>query len=104
MTGTVKKMTADEIRAALEEALEIHGFESMSSIVEHLIEKTAERDSSMLEGQGDIDTPKNRRGIELSTFKSILDRLSAAYYEELHVHKTGEQPSYIAAQDAGNVG
>lgn len=98
----VKKMTAAEIRAALEEALEIHGFESMASIVEHLIEKAAENDSSMLEGQGDIDTPKNRRGIELSTFRSILDKLSAAYDEELHVHRTGEQPVYQAVNDAGN--
>lgn len=103
MTGSkVKGMTASEIREALEEALVIHGHESVSSIVEHLIEKAAEKDSSMLEGQGELDTPKNRRAIELTTFKSILDRLNAAYHEELHVHKTGEQPTYVAAQDAGN--
>src|SRR3546814_9537844 len=85
---------ADEIRAKVEEALTVIGTESVAGVVEYLIEAQAEKDSAMLEGQGDIDTPKNRRGIELSTFKSILDTLSAAYHEELAVHKTGEQPVY----------
>src|SRR3546814_8936291 len=86
---------ADEIRAKVEEALTVIGTESVAGVVEYLIEAQAEKDSAMLEGQGDIDTPKNRRGIELSTFKSILDTLSAAYHEELAVHRSEEHTSEL---------
>lgn len=90
MAESINKLTADEVQAATHEALYVIGSEGAASVAEQLIEREAEKVAS------EIEDPKKKRAAELVVFRTILDRLEAAYAEELHVHETGEEPTYDA--------
>ncbi|QEQ93681.1 hypothetical protein SEA_ZUKO_103 [Streptomyces phage Zuko] len=90
MTESINHLTADEARNALEEMITVLGCEGAASIAENFIEREAEKVTA------DIKDPKKKRGAELVIFRMILDKLEAAYAEELHVHETGEEPTYDA--------
>jgi hypothetical protein len=85
---SINKLTADESREALENMITVLGCEGAAAIAENFIEREAEKVAS------EIMDPKKKRGAELVIFRTILDKLEAAYAEELHVHETGEQPMY----------
>jgi len=90
MADSVNKLTADEIRAKIEEGLTVIGYEGAGSIAEFLIDQEAEKVTA------DIEDVKAKRGAELIYIRMVLDQLEAAYAEELHVHETGEEPTYNA--------
>lgn len=90
MSESINRLTSDEARKALEHMLDVLGCEGAASIAENFIEREAEKVAS------EIEDPKKRRGAELVIFRTILDKLEAAYKEELHVHETGEEPTYDA--------
>jgi len=85
---SINKLTSDEARDALENMITVLGCEGAAAIAEVFIEREAEKVAS------DIKDVKAKRGAELTVFRMILDKLEAAYAEELHVHETGEQPTY----------
>lgn len=93
MSENINKLTSDEARKHLEHMLTVLGCEGASEIAENFIEREAEKVAS------EIEDPKKRRGAELVIFRTILDRLERAYAEELHVHETGEQPTYDFGPD-----
>jgi hypothetical protein len=90
MGASINHLTADESREALEHMLTVLGCEGAASIAENFIEREAEKVTE------DIKDPKVKRGAELVVFRTILDTLEKAYAEELHVHETGEEPTYHA--------
>lgn len=90
MAESVNKLTADEMREKLNHALDVIGYEGAGSIAEYLIDQEAEKATS------EITDPKAKRGAELIYIRMVLDQLERAYAEELHVHETGEEPTYDA--------
>ncbi len=90
MAESINRLTSDEVEKAVRQALYEIGSEGAASVAEQLIEREAEKVAS------EIKDPKKRRGAELVIFRTILDKLEAAYAEELHVHETGEEPTYDA--------
>lgn len=97
-----QKLTAAEIRAAVEEAITVVGHDDAASIAEFLIEKEAEKVASAAIGEKVAGEDYSvRRALELTHIRHGIDRLENAYDEELHVHRTGEQPVYQAVNDAG---
>jgi hypothetical protein len=96
MAESINRLTNDEAREAFENMINVLGCEGAASIAENFIEREAEKVAA------DIKDPQKRRAAELVVFRIILDKLEAAYAEELHVNETGEQPRYDAGP--GNVG
>lgn len=88
--GSINKLTSDEVREVVEEALTEAGCEGAANVSELLIEAEAEKVTA------EIKDPKRRRGAELVIFRMILDKLEVAYAEELHVHEGGDEPTYYA--------
>jgi hypothetical protein len=87
---SINKLTSDEARKAFDEMINVLGCEGAASIAENFIEREAEKVAS------EIKDPKKKRGAELVVFRTILDKLERAYREELHVHESGEEPTYDA--------
>jgi hypothetical protein len=94
MSESINRLTTDEARQAFDHMINVIGAEGAASIAENFIEREAEKVTA------DIKDPKAKRGAELVIFRMILDKLEAAYAEELHVHETGEEPTY----NAGDLG
>lgn len=84
----MNKLTHDELRAALEEAIGF-GDEGVASIIEHMIEKECEKVTS------DMTDKKARRVSELLYFRMILDKLERAYSEESDIAHGGDEPKYF---------
>lgn len=95
--NNMNRLTTEEAREAFKEMINVFGAEGAASIAENFIEREAEKVAAHV---GDRESNYYlKRKAELVVFRTILDKLEAAYQEEMNVNETGEQPTYNAGPD-----
>lgn len=99
--SNINHLTYDEAYEAFNHMMNELGEEGAASICENFIEREAEKVAADVGDRGDNYYLK--RKAELVVFRMILDKLEAAYQEELHVNETGEQPKYKAGGLGGDL-